>query len=151
MILLPLHYFKVEVGKALVDDQLAQLSPKISWRLDLPNALHKLKLSPDVLVARLREDTVTLHRCIPVTAITAPNKPIFVVRLSKVALQHNLIPLLNEHASLTRTHLLKKEPLRHKIISLCQAIGPISFVNGNRVDCRSENLREIPFSLESEE
>jgi hypothetical protein len=130
MIELPIIYFGSPVAHALVDDAFADLRSLI-WRMEVPRSVRNLcKNRSDVVLALLREDPAYQRRCRP---HTNPRKGLC-IRLSHVVLRPPLVPLLlgeiNDSTAL-------------EIRSLSSSVRRVVFLNDSRLDCRTENLREV--------
>lgn len=136
---LPLHYFSVEVGHALVDDDLA-LEPSIRWRVVLPAAVLARRHPPNVLVAMLREDPSLLPRCKVIITISGTST--YNIDLSRIVLRPEVVPMLNELISHPRANP-RKERLTYDLVHITRQVTRVVHVNKNRTDCRRENLREI--------
>ena len=133
---LQLYYVGVHVGAALVDDELDGLSLSMTWRVEPPKTMRKTTGGRrDVLAALLREDPLSLKRCHPYCWIGSK----IPLRLSRVALRPEPINLVNQVVSKGFAHTDVLEDV-HKLTS---AVRSVVFLNGNRVDCRMSNLREV--------
>lgn len=136
---IPLHYYRVQVGDATVDKDIG-LVPYWQWRVEIPASIRARRFTADVLVAMLREDASTLQRCHPI--LTLSGLVPFAVRLSRVILRPTVIPLLNDLAKYPRTNP-RKEMLTYEVTKLCRSVHRVINLNGNTIDCRRENLREL--------
>ena len=133
---LQLYYVGVHVGAALVDDELDGLSLSMTWRVEPPKTLRKsTKGRRDVLAALLREDPSSLKRCHPYCWIGSK----IPLRLSRVALRPELVQAVNQVVSKGFAHL----DVLKDVHDLTSEIKSVIFLNGNRVDCRMSNLREV--------
>lgn len=132
---LKVHYADQEVGNALVDHSLDDLSKELMWRLEVPKTLRRdCQGRKDIILAMLREDPDALARCHPYVWI----KSKIPLRLSRVALRPELMPLLNEVAAGRISN-----DLLDTIRKISGQVKEVVFLNQVRTDCRSENLREV--------
>lgn len=141
MISVPLEFFGVPVGIALVDNSL-NLSPDLKWRPVLPNRVQKQKHQPHVLVAMLREDAELLRDCFVITTLTTSTGPV-AINLNRVVLRPEVLPWLNEIPTHFRINP-RKEKLIYDVTQTVRSCGRVVHVNSDKSDCRAENLREIP-------
>jgi len=127
---LPLKHHNALVGYAIVDDSMSYLA-SLAWGLDVPPTIRRIG-SPDVVVATLIEDPLALPRC----------RPFFqgrglVIRLNRFVIRPEVYSLVSSYL------ITKKETTRHDLTSTLATIGRLIHVNGSRIDCRVDNLREI--------
>lgn len=130
-----LHYLGVPVGRALVDPQLMPLA-NLAWCLEIPKSTRRVFDRPDLICATLAEDDGLLAQCHPFHQSGGHHK--LVIRLSHIAVHHELIPLVLAYASSP-----DQENLLCEIRTILNPIQRIVFLNRNRVDLRSSNLREV--------
>ena len=132
---IPVHYVGVAVGMAVVDESLAVLSASLVWRLEVPRTIRRLASGrQDILVATLREDETKLQRCHPYCWITAN----FPLRLSRVALRPDLVDTINI-LSLGDDNKQALADLRNTIKSIHRVV----YLDGNRLNCTTANIREV--------
>ena len=131
---IPVHYVGVPVGMAVVDEALGGLSSDLVWRLEVPRIIRRFAGGrQDILVATLREDESKLQRCHPYCWITG-NIPL---RLSRLALRPGLVDIVNR---------LSFDPADVHVDLLrgsCKSIHRVVYIDGNRLNCTTENLREV--------
>lgn len=134
---LPLRYCEALVGHAIVDPQRVDLL-HLPWGLVLPDKARRALGRGDVLVLSLREDPGLLARCHPFVQLGPPSCRL-VARLSHVALRPEVIPLMEDF------RIEPSDSKRLTIVGIFNQIKRVLFMNSNRVDCRSSNLREVTF------
>lgn len=136
-----LHYLGFEVGRALVDPELARLSSTYLWSLDLPESVRgQHRGRPDILLALLREDPTSLAKCAPFTQIRVDGLCVLTLRLSHLAMRPQLVSVLNTlHISSIPQALAT---LRGELSSIRRVIH----LDLNRCNCQSSNLREISYA-----
>lgn len=133
---IPLYYAGIPVGQALTDDALDTLSPSLVWRVEVPKTIRRAcKGRRDILTAMLRDDILALQRCHPYLWICSR----IPLRLTRVALRPELLPLINRTAAGSSP----TEDEFRQINELRRSVKEVVFLNGNRCDCRLENLREV--------
>lgn len=152
--LTPLVYCGASIGYAKIDGDLG-LASGISWRLDLPVSLRKrdskgLPLhTPDVIAAMLCEDSSIRTRCHPYWLSHTFGS--LTVRLSRLVLRPELVPMFNNLITMPRGHP-EKELIHHELKHQLRSISRVCFLNHDRTDCRRENLVELVDQLpESDE
>jgi hypothetical protein len=136
MIKLPLRYSDRVFAHALIDDDAEPLTTLGYYSVSLPrNLRHMAGKRPDVILAHLREDPLTVHKCTPFVSLFG----------TQVLLVHLVM-----RASLARLVLQADEfspgskfEIRSDINEIRSAIGRIAYANGDRTDCRSDNIREL--------
>ena len=132
---IPVHYVGVPVGMAVVDEALGGLSIQLVWRLEVPRTIRRFAGGrQDVLVATLRDDATKLQRCHPYCWITG-NIPL---RLSRLALRPDLVDIVN-HLAVEPADMDVLATLRNS----CKSIHRVVYIDGNRLNCTTENLREV--------
>ena len=146
---LPLHYFSVQIGEALLDSD-PKLDPFWKWRCEIPHSLRIRRYTNDILVAMLREDEIVRNKCHPILTLTQSSVPI-TIRLSRVALRMpEMVELLNQICIHRQTNP-RKERLIYDLVKIHRSVHRIVFLNNNRTDCRLENLRELSVELPSDD
>lgn len=133
---LKLFYVSTYVGTAKVDDDLRDLSLSITWRLEIPKSLRRSANGrQDILAAMLREDSSSIARCHPYCWIGSK----IPLRLSRVALRPALVHLVNQ-VSLVG---FPQSDVLDSIRSTTSEVKRVVFINGDRTDCQTSNLREV--------
>lgn len=130
-----LHYLGVPVGRALIDPELTELS-SLHWGLELPKSTRRVIDRPDLICATLSEDEGLLGMCHPFYQSGGSIR--LVIRLSSIAVHHELIPLVLAYPTSP-----DKESLLCEIRTILNPTQRIVCLNRNRVDLRRANLREI--------
>jgi hypothetical protein len=90
---------------------------------------------PDIILAFLKEDPSTVHKCNPFVSLFGTQ-----ILLVHMVLRDSLAKLVLKQyfqADIPQTLL------RADINEARSAIGRLAFVNGDRTDCRRENIREL--------
>ncbi len=143
--MLPLSYYNSLIGHAQVDRHiLHELSSKLKWKLELPHVIRKHRLAPHVLVAMLRDDETFLHKCLPYTTLSGFQT--FHVKLNRVVLRPEVIPLLNELLESPRTNK-RKELVIYEVKNVLIKINRVVHVDRNKTNCSLANLREVQCEL----
>jgi len=133
---LKLFYASTHVGTAKVDDDLSDLSQSVTWRLEIPKTLRRSAQGrQDIIAAMLRDDSSSLARCHPYCWISSKVP----LRLSRVALRPGLMYLINHIASTG----FPQPDIVVEIKAMTAEIKRVIFINGDRVDCQTSNLREV--------
>ena len=133
---LKLFYASTHVGAAKFDDDLSDLSLSVTWRLEIPKTLRRSAQGrQDIIAAMLRDDSSSLARCHPYCWISSK----IPLRLSRVALRPNLVDLLNHVTSAG----FPQPDILASIKAITAEIKRVIFINGDRVDCQTSNLREV--------
>ena len=143
---IPLYYSLAHVGNAIVDSTIS-LSSDLRWRLEIPKRIRRMHYHSDVLVALLREDPPTLRACHPILTINQSKNPT-TLRLSRVVFSPELIDMINLLPALKGEH---KHSQVERIMSLYRTLPQVVNLTSNRVDCRSENLRQLNVELPSDQ
>jgi len=139
--LIPLIYYSQQVGHARVDPPLGELPSSLRWGIALPDSIMRQHSGrPDVILARLRTlDDTLLSRAHPFTQLTAGSESLN-LKLSRVALRHELIPLLR---SFVQTH---NPDLIRQARAICSTVHRAIYLDRDRTHLTLLNLREIPAS-----
>lgn len=128
----PAYYYSAPAGYCLVDPGLP-LPPNIHLLLR-PTRSPKLRnLSPDVILALLRQDEVFLSSSTPRFVFRNTEGRILEIPLALYVLRPRLQSILSEK---------EKMVTKEEIDEASRPRSRIIHVNGNRVDCRRENLRD---------
>ena len=129
MIRLPLTFCSSPVGFARADDDLEPLRDIITLCVTIPRSVYAMNHDrPDITLAMLQQDEALLPRVHPFFTFLKTQ-----IRLAHVAVRPELVPLIIEHTA----HVLPTiNHIRSNIARICYA-------NGDRTDCRRENLREL--------
>lgn len=132
MIQIPLRYSDQIFAHAFIDDDQEQLLDLGYFSVALPRSLRQLARGrPDIILACLREDESVRRNCRPFISIIKTQ-----IMLVHMVLRPEIVRLLQVGFDV--------EPrLRYKIQELRSSIGRVSYVNGDKTDCRVENLREL--------
>ena len=129
MIRLPLKYKSIIVGSAFVDDDLEPLDDTTTISLIIPRKLYQTSHHrSDVILALLQEDRSLLPRCHPFISLQGIQ-----IRLAHIALKPEMVPLIDRCTPETLSTINR----------LRSNIARLSFANGDRTDCRRENIREL--------
>ena len=129
--LLDLIYFDTRIGEAVVDDRHLLLNGLI-WRIEIPRTVRRLAHGrPDVTLSLLRESPEYLQRCRVHTNFTVG----CIIRLTHVVLRPDLVGYLVKGDTDVMTLA--------RIRELSSSVKRVVSLNGNRLDCRRENLREV--------
>ncbi len=128
---IPLHYYSLVVGHAQVDHTSQTRLLSRQWNVEIPRAIREHSKRPDIILGMLQEDPTLLPRCHPYCWVGR-----FPLRLSRAILRPeicDLLPLLQRGD--------RETPQR--IRELTKEVHIVVFVDNDRTNCRSENLREI--------
>jgi len=137
---IPLYYSNRRVAQAFVDPFLLNLPSALRWSLRIPRALRtQYHNRPDLITAALLEDPEFASRCHPYVQFSVGSSPVNLT-LARVALRHELIPVLQRHFD----NLSTPEETYEDLTQILSTIGRIVYLNLSRTDCRVDNLREIP-------
>lgn len=129
MIRLPLTFCSTPVGFAQADDDLEPLRDTVTLCCAMPRSIYTTaKGRPDIVLAMLKQDESLLPRVHPFFSLFKTQ-----IRLAHVAIRPELVPLIIEHTTVVLPTINR---IRFSIARICYA-------NGNRTDCRRENLREL--------
>ena len=136
MIRVPLQYSNKVFGYALIDDDCEPLSTLPYFSVTLPRMLRSMAgKRPDIILAFLKEDHATITKCSPFVSLFGTQ-----LLLVHLVIRDSLAKLvLSQHFQ----HLLPIPVVRSEINEIRSAIGRIAYVNGDRTDCRRENVREL--------
>lgn len=129
-----LYYQRIIVGRAEVDPELSDVLSRFRWLIELPYSIRRqYRGRTDVILGLLREDPTLLPRCHPYLQLNP-----FILRLSRVVIRPQVIPLLSELLS----HPERKDIICLELRSIVSDLR-VCFLNRSRIDCRSSNLREL--------
>jgi len=131
---LPITYYGEVIGEAITNEEFKSLA-ELTWRIEVPRNVRRLGQNrPDVILGLLREEESYRERCRAHTNVTRG----LTVRLSHIVLRPEiLIPLQKWNRGEKHAEIL--EFIRARSMSVKRAVC----LNGNRLDCRVSNLREV--------
>lgn len=136
MIKIPLSYSNKVFAHALIDDNAEPLSSLGRFSVTLPRRIRRVAgKRPDVILGFLQEDPLTVRGCTPFISMVGTQ-----ILLVHLIVRGQLSTLLVQH------HHQRTKPcdyIRAEINYIRQTIGRIVYANGDRTDCRRENIREI--------
>ncbi len=134
---LPLIYQRLTVGHCFVDPPIYESLFSERINVFFPKSLRQRHTGrPDILLALIREDPGMLLRCHPYLQLQP-----FALRVSHIALRPaEILPLLHEYRAARSP---RKDEIATRIRYITSHLPRIVFCNGSRVDCRSDNLREL--------
>ena len=138
MIKIPLRYSDRVFGHALTDDSVEPLSTLGYYSVTLPRVIrHLAGKRPDVILATLKEDPIMRARCTPFVSMFGTQ-----VLLVHMIVRNSLGQLMVEHHENSDVASLQCS-VRADLNEIRSSIGRIVYANGDRTDCRVENIREI--------
>jgi hypothetical protein len=127
-------------GHALIDDDCEPLADLGYYSVSLPRVLRSMAgKRPDVILASLKEDQQTVQKCTPFVSIFGTQ-----VMLVHMVVRNTLARLIVDGVRVNSDRSeIELVDLRRDLNEIRSAIGRIAYVNGDRTDCRRENLREL--------
>jgi len=141
VIRIPLSYSKRVFGYGLVDDSQEHLLAIEYFSVTLPRNLRAMaKKRPDIIQAFLTEDVETRARCSPFVNVVGMQ-----VLLAHMVLRGQLAKLVLERNRLSTVFSTgSPQSQSHSDINeIRSSIGRLAYVNGDKTDCQSQNLREL--------
>jgi hypothetical protein len=143
MVKIPLRYSDRVFGHAMIDDEAEHLSRLGYYSVTLPRQLRRYAGNrPDIILATLKEDPLTRQACTPFVSLFGTQILLvhLVIRpaLAKIVLDADMFAA--SHPSLSRGSLPE---IRSELNDVRSTIGRVAYANGDRTDCRAENIREL--------
>ena len=136
MVRIPLQYCGRAFGQALVDDDRDSLNSLGYFSVTLPRSLRQLaRKRPDIILAVLAEDPSSRGQCRPFISFIGTQ-----VLLVHMVLRKALAAVVLEHR---KCPVMPTSMVRSELNGIRTSIGRVVHVNGDRTDCRLENLREL--------
>ena len=130
---IPLRYSGVEFSNALVDDDAERLLELGYYSVTLPKSLRRIAgKRPDVILAFLQEDPLTVQRCRPFISVYKTQ-----VMLVQLVLRTELANVL------LSSYLGTPVSIQAKINEIRRTIGRIVYADGNSTNCQLSNIREL--------
>ena len=143
MIKIPLRYSDRVFGHALIDDDAEPLSTLGYYSVTLPRALRSVAgKRPDIILAALKEEPLVRHAAAPFVSLFGTQ-----VLLVHMVVRGSLAKLILEadlHGAKHPGDMQVSLPeIRSELNQIRSTIGRIVHANGDRTDCRRENIREL--------
>ena len=130
---IPLRYSGVEFSNALVDDDAERLLELGYYSVTLPKSLRRIAgKRPDVILAFLQEDPLTVQRCRPFISVYKTQ-----VMLVQLVLRTELANVC------LSSYLGTPVSIQAKINQIRRTIGRIVYADGNSTNCQLSNIREL--------
>ena len=130
---IPLRYSGVEFSNALVDDDAERLLELGYYSVTLPKSLRRIAgKRPDVILAFLQEDPLTVQRCRPFISVYKTQ-----VMLVQLVLRTELANVV------LSSYLGTPVSIQAKINEIRRTIGRIVYADGNSTNCQLSNIREL--------
>ena len=130
---IPLRYSGVEFSNALVDDDAERLLELGYYSVTLPKSLRRIAgKRPDVILAFLQEDPLTVQRCRPFISVYKTQ-----VMLVQLVLRTELANVC------LSSYLGTPVSIQAKINEIRRTIGRIVYADGNSTNCQLSNIREL--------